>query len=168
MTNNIDRYLSTLLAFTPSSKRNNRVGGDYVSLIHVPANGPEQVYSVAFNETSNLLTLARYQEPVWRFLEDCELLGFEDASPEVNVLQSEVERTHPVFEFIDLPLLLECQDHPDGEAGLDYYMLMWQKDGNASVVECWEPYGREDSSWVTLIGSMEALASQIEYSVTAS
>jgi hypothetical protein len=45
---------------------------------------------------------------------------------------------------------------------------MWQKDGQASVVECWEPYGRDDFHWMPLIGSMEVLASQFEYAATAS
>ena len=167
MTNDIDRYLSALLAFTPGHKRNNRFGGDYASLIHVPADGPEQVYSIVFNEDSNVLTLARYRETVWKFLEDCDLVESKNVSPEVDVLQSEVDLDHPIFNYIDLPLLLECRDHSDGGPGLDYYMLMWQKDGHASVVECWEPYGRNDRNWMTLIGSMEVLASQYEYAATA-
>jgi hypothetical protein len=101
-------------------------------------------------------------------LEDCELVGSEDRSPEVNVLQANIEKDHPVFNFLDLPLLTKCQDHSDGEQGMDYYMLMWQKDGQASVVECWEPYGRDDFHWMPLIGSMEVLASQFEYAATAS
>jgi len=168
MTNDIDQYLSMLLSFTPCHKRNSRFSGDYVSLIHVPANGPEQVYSVVFNDDSNVLTLARYCETVWEFLEDCELVGSNDRSPEVNVLQVNIEKDHPVFNFLDLPLLRECQDHSDGEQGMDYYMLMWQKDGHASVVENWEPYGRDDFNWMSLIGSMEVLASQFEYAATAS
>jgi len=168
MTNDIDHYLSALLAFTPGHRRNNRFGGDYASLIHVPADGPEQVYSIVFNEDSNVLTLARYREPVWKYLEDCALVDSNEISPEVNVLQTEVESSHPVFEFVDLPLLLACQDFSDGGPGMDYYMLMWQKDGNASVVECWEPYAQEDQNWMMLIGSMEVLASQFEYAVAAS
>ncbi|MBT3481675.1 MAG: hypothetical protein HN457_09635 [Opitutales bacterium] len=168
MTNDIDQYLSSLLSFTPCRKRNNRFSGDYVSLIHVPANGPEQVYSVVFNDDSNVLTLARYCETVWELLEDCELVGSDDRSPEVDVLQTKVKPDHPVFNFLNRSLLQECQDHSDGERGMDYYMLMWQKDGQGSVAECWEPYGRNDFNWMALVGSMELLASQFEYAATAS
>ncbi len=159
----IDRYLSTLLSFTPAHKRHNRFSGDYLSLVHVPAEGAERVYSLVLNPKAHIFTLARYQETVWEGLEDRELVGESEYSPEVNVLRTFVDATHPICSLIDAALLLDCEDRSDGGAGMDYYMLMWQKDGNASVVECWEPFGRNDPAWTTLISAVETLATQYEF-----
>ncbi len=162
---NIDRYLTTLLSYTPGHKRGSRIGGDYVSLIHVPVAGPEEVYSVAFGEKGNFLSHAKYRETIWKYLESCDANETVDIQPLVNVLQAEVDPSHPVFKFIDLSLLRRCENRNDGCSGLDYYLLMWQKDGCASVVECWEPYGRNIESWITLIGAMQVLTSQYEYAM---
>lgn len=166
MNADIDSYLSTLLSFSPGHNRANRIGGDYVSLVHVPVTGPEKVYSIAFGDQSNILTVARYSETIWEYLKTgngSECLG---TAPQVNVLQTEVDLCHPVFEILDLPLLKECGNRSDGGPGLEYYLLMWQKSGNASVVECWEPYGRNDDDWITLIGGVEVLSSQYEYAAS--
>ena len=165
MTGSIDRYLSTLLSYTPAHKRYHRFAGDYVSLVHVPAEGPERVFSIVFNPKAHVLTTARYQETVWKSLEDRELVGDTDFSPEVNVLRTTVDADHPIFKVIDQDLLNDCEDRSDGGDGMDYYMLMWQKDGEASVVESWEPFGRNDPAWTTLISAIETLASQFEFAV---
>lgn len=165
MNTEIDRYLSTLLSFTPGPSRSGRRGGDYVSLIHIPVTGPEKVYSVAFGDEGNILTVARYRETIW----ECMSLGMNgDPSPQVNVLQAEVETSHPVFEILDEHLLTGCENRSDGGPVLEYYMLMWQKSGHASVAECWEPYGRNDEEWISLVGAMEVLSSQYEYAVAES
>jgi len=165
MNTEIDRYLSTLLSFAPGPRRTSRIGGDYASLIHIPVTGPEKVYSVAFGDEVNILTVARYRETIWEYMS----LGMNgDPSPQVNVLQAEVETSHPVFEILDENLLTECENRSDGGPGLEYCMLVWQKSGHASVAECWEPYGRNDEDWISLIGSMEVLSSQYEYAVADS
>ena len=81
----------------------------------------------------------------------------------MDVVQTEAEASHPVFEILTTALLEDCETDSLGGSGLDYYMLMWQKDGWGSVVECWEPFGRQKSHWITLIGALEVLASQYEF-----
>ncbi len=164
----IDQYLSTLLSFTPGHSHENRIGGDYVSLIHVPASGQEKVYSIAFGDEVNVLTVAQYHETIWEYMKagiDSELA---ETVPKLNVLQVEVELAHPVFNIVGKNLLTRCENHSDGGQGLDYYLLMWQKSGSASVVECWEPYGRNDDEWITVIGAIEVLSSQFEYAAAQS
>lgn len=163
MTGSIDRYLSTLLSYTPAHKRYHRFAGDYLSLVHVPANGAERVYSVVCNPKAHILTTVRYRETVWKSLEDRELVGDVEFSPQVDVLRTSADATHPIFKIIDQDLLSACRDQSDGGEGMDYFMLMWQKDGEASVVECWEPFGRDDANWTTLISAVETLASQYEF-----
>ncbi len=168
MNANIDRYLSALLSFTPGPNRPNRIGGDYASLIHIPVSGPEKVYSVAFGDECNILTVARYSETIWECLNTGKANDVLGVPPQVNVLQAEVEATHPVFDILDETLLAGCENRSDGGPGLEYYMLMWQKSGQASVAECWEPYGRNDDDWISLVGAMEVLSSQYEYAVADS
>lgn len=168
MSANIDRYLTTLLSFTPGPSRSNRVGEDYASLIHIPVTGPEKVYSVVFGEEANFFTVARYQETIWESMQAGKGTGLLEDPPQVNVLRAEVETDHPVFEILDVSLLKQCENRSDGGPGLDYYMLMWQKSGCASVAECWEPYGRNDEAWTSLVGAMEVLSSQYEYAVANS
>lgn len=159
----MDRYLSLLLAFVPTGEKGVRRRRDYLSLIHGPACGPERVYSLAFGADSHRFTLSRFREAIWSSLDKNSQVGDSLLSPEVDVLQTEAEASHPVFDIVDTRLLRNCQTDNFGGSGLDYYLLMWQKDGQRAVVECWEPFGREKSHWITLIGALEVLASQYEF-----
>ncbi len=165
MSENIDRYLSTLLSFTPSARRSKRVGADYISLIHIPAKGSEKVYSLTFGEDSHSLTVARYQDTIWEGMQPGKDLAFLEESPEVDVLRAAVDSDHPVFQFLSKSLLSQCENFSEGGPGLDYYLLMWQRSGCASVAECWEPYGRDDEAWTTLVSALEVLSSQYEYAL---
>ncbi|MAM92798.1 MAG: hypothetical protein CMI15_15195 [Opitutaceae bacterium] len=159
----MDRYLSSLLAFVPTGGKGIRRGPDYMSLIHAPADGPERVYSLVFGKDSHRFTLSRFREAIWSSLEKSSQIGVSTGSPEVDVVQTEAEASHPVFEILTTALLEDCETDSLGGSGLDYYMLMWQKDGLGSVVACWEPFGRQKSHWITLIGALEVLASQYEF-----
>ena len=81
----------------------------------------------------------------------------------MDVLQSEVEATHPVFENLDTMILGNCKSDKFRGSSLDYHLLMWQKEGRGAVVECWEPFERKKSDLITLVGALEVLASQYEF-----
>jgi hypothetical protein len=159
----MDRYLSLLMAFVPGGGKGVLRGRDYLSLIHAPARGPERVYSLGFGADSHRFTLSGFREAIWSSLDKNAQTGDSLPSPEVDVLQAETEASHPVFEIINTTLLENCRTDSFGGSGLDYYLLMWQKDGQGAVVECWEPFGRQKSHWITLIGALEVLASQYEF-----
>ncbi len=160
----IDRYLSTLLSFTPGHKRGNQIGGDYASLIHVPVSGPERVYSIAFGEEVNVLTTAKYQETLWDALEESDSDFIDSLRPQVDVLQAEVGADHPVFEFLEVESLSACANFSDGAPGLDYLLPTdVAAFGQASVVECWEPFGRDELNWISMIGAMQTLVLQYEF-----
>ena len=159
----MDRYLSSLLAFVPTGGKGVRCGRDYLSLIHVPACGPESVFSLDFGEERHRFTLSRFRNAIWTSLDKNFQKTHSARSPEVDVLQSEAEATHPVFEILDTALFGDCKSDSFGGSGLDYYLLMWQKEGRGAVVECWEPFGRQKSHWMTLVGALEVLASQYEF-----
>jgi hypothetical protein len=89
-----------------------------------------------------------------------------DSRSEVDALQVVLECDHPAFGFLDLDTLRSCENVSDGGAGMDYYLMLWQKDDEAGVVECWEPYAREDRGWLTIIGALQALSSQFEYAMS--
>ncbi len=163
MNTEIDRYLSTLLSFTPAQRGDSRMGEDYVSLIHVPVSGPEEIYSIVFGEHENLLTTARYRSALWETLDYETDDPLAEPAPSVDVVQAQVESTHPIIEFLGPDQLSGCENYSDGGPGMDYYLLMWQRDGLASVVECWEPYGRDSENWNTVIGAARVLASQYEH-----
>lgn len=159
-----EKYLDSLLSFIPKNK-GSRLNSDYVSLIHVPAIGSECVYSLSFDEPHALLTVARYKEAVWKNIEDTEV----DARPELDALQASVSSDHPVFQLLDLETLATCENISDGSpASMDYYLMLWQKNGQANVVECYEPYSRESKSWINVIGALQALSSQFEYAALES
>jgi len=158
----VDRYLQTLLTFVPRNKAN-RFIKDYVALIHVPAQGPEKVYSLVQDEEQPLLTVAAYKSAVWEVLD-----GFEGESgqkPELDALQAQVDRDHPALDYLDARTLRNCENFSDGQPGLDYYLMLWQMHGETGVVECYEPYSRDDYSWATVIGAMQVLSSQFEYAI---
>ena len=156
----VDTYLETLLAFVPKNT-GKRLGCDYVSLIHVPARGPERIYSLSFDDEAPVLTLAQFRETVWEVLQGRES-GSAQMRPNIDAIQAQVPHDHPIFDFIDGDTLRSCGNYSDGQAGLDYYLMVWQKDGEANVVECWEPYGRGSQAWLTVIGALQALSSQYE------
>ncbi len=166
MLSTVEKYLETLLAFVPKRKAG-RHAVDYVSLIHVPVHGPERVYSLVFDKKSPLLTVARYKETVWEIVERKPVDG-ESLSPELDALQAEVAADHPVFEYLDTPTLGRCQNHSEGGVGQEYFLMLWQKDGQANVVECYEPHFIQDSSWQTVIDAMQALSGQFEYALQES
>lgn len=157
----IDNYLDALLSFIPRS-RSNRLSGDYISLIHVPAMGPERVFSIRFDERTPLFTVASYRQTVWELLERSGPAPVE-TRPELDALQATLSADHPVFSFLDAAALSACQNVSDGCPGMDYYLMLWQKDGLAQVVECWEPYARNEESWLTVIGALQALYGQFQY-----
>ncbi|MBC2606040.1 hypothetical protein [Pelagicoccus albus] len=160
MNSPVDEYLDALLAFVPRN-RSNRFTKDYIALIHVPAQGAEKVYSIVHDDVKSLLTVASFQKPLWERLDsDAASLG---PKPELDALQAEVESDHPVMDYLQSSSLRLCESYGDGRPGLDYYLMLWQKDGEAGVVECYEPYSREDYSWAKVIGAMQVLASQFEY-----
>lgn len=163
MISTVERYLETLLSFVPRSV-GSRFSGDFVAVIHVPADGPEQVYSLTL-DSDPVLTVARYRETVWDLLESAES-GCASA-PQLDALQAQVPSDHPVFEYLDRSALAACENISDGIPGLDYYLMIWQKDGAADVVECWEPYGRDQEEWLTVIGALQALSGQYEYAARA-
>lgn len=154
--------MEVLLAFIPRSNGNRRHSDDYISLIHVPAQGSERVYSLSFCEPQSLLTVANYKETVWEVLGRNEL-DEDVALPELDALQATIPNDHPVFEVLDGETLSNCENSSDGVVGMDYYLMLWQKDGQANVVECWEPYGRNDAAWLRVIGALQVLSSQFEY-----
>ncbi|MDQ8182312.1 hypothetical protein [Pelagicoccus sp. SDUM812005] len=158
----VDQYLKTLLTFVPRNAAN-RFTKDYIALIHVPAVGPEKVYSLVLDENQPLLTVAAYKSAVWEVVET---LGSDGASkPELDALQAQVDRKHPALDYLDSRTLSSCENYSDGRAGLDYYLMLWQRDGESGVVECYEPYSREDYSWSNVIGAMQVLSSQFEYAI---
>lgn len=159
----VDQYLQTLLTFVPRNKAN-RFTKDYVALIHVPATGPEKVYSLVFHDTQPLLTVAAYKSAVWEVVEGLE--GDDPVRPELDALQAQLEADHPALDYIDSSTLGDCKNYSDGQAGLDYYLMLWQRDGQSGVVECYEPYSRNDYSWSTVIGAIQVLSSQFEYAVS--
>ncbi|EDY84710.1 hypothetical protein VDG1235_4343 [Verrucomicrobiia bacterium DG1235] len=158
----VDQYLNTLLTFVPRN-RANRFTKDYIALIHVPATGPEKVYSLVLDEAKPLITVAAYKSAVWEVIGDFEE---ENAGkPELDALQAEVEADHPALGYLKSRTLKGCKNYSDGRAGLDYYLMLWQRDGETGVVECYEPYSRDDYSWSTVIGAMQVLSSQFEYAI---
>ncbi len=158
----VDQYLQTLLTFVPRN-RENRFTKDYVALIHVPAVGPEKVYSLVLDENQPLLTVAAYKSAVWEVVET---LGAEGASkPELDALQAQIDADHPVLDYLGSNTLRSCPNYSDGQAGLDYYLMLWQRDGETGVVESYEPYSRNDYSWATVIGALQVLSSQFEYAL---
>jgi hypothetical protein len=95
-----------------------------------------------------------------------ETFGKEGASkPELDALQAQVAADHPALDYLLPDTLKSCDNYSDGRAGLDYYLMLWQRDGETGVVECYEPYSREDYSWSTVIGAMQVLSSQYEYAI---
>lgn len=160
----VETYLDTLLAFVPQ-KKGNRFGNDYVSLIHVPAHGPERVYSLTHGKERSVLTVASYQEAVWEALQSAANGVDEDYHPQLDAMQAVVDVDHPVFTFLGADTLRSCGNASDGQPGMDYYLMLWQKDGEASVVECWEPYDRNLEHWLTVIGALNALSSQFEHAI---
>lgn len=155
----VEKYLDTLLAFVPQ-KKGTRNCKDYVSLIHVPAKGPEKVYSLVLDEEFPVLTVASYKHAVWEVIENVEGDRY---SPELDALQAQVPADHPAFIFLDRNSLRRCESFSDGRAGLDYYLMLWQIDGEANVVECYEPYARENQAWLTVVGALQVLSSEYEY-----
>lgn len=161
MISSVDRYLNALLAFVPQRK-GHRYSNDYVSVIHVPAEGPERVYSLVFGAEKHLLTVASYKDAVWEVIEELEASPF---GPGVNALQADVELDHPVCDFLDVDSLRSCESFSDGRPGLDYFLMLWQKDGEANVVECYEPYARGSQPWLMVVGALQVLSSQFEYAL---
>ncbi len=158
----VDQYLQTLLTFVPRN-RANRFTKDYIALIHVPAVGPEKVYSLVLDESQPLLTVAAYKSAVWEVVET---LGTEGAcKPELDALQAQIDPKHPVLDYLGADTLSSCPNYSDGQAGLDYYLMLWQRDGETGVVESYEPYSRDDYSWATVIGALQVLSSQFEYAL---
>lgn len=157
----VEKYLETLLAFVPRQKAN-RLSKDYISLIHVPGNGPERVYSLVLDEERPLLTVAQYKETVWELIESGSSQG---KSPEIDALQAEVPADHPAFIFVDKASLSRCESYGEGCNGLDYYLLIWQVDGESGVVESYEPYARENQAWLTVVGALQVLSSEFEYAL---
>ncbi|MBK1878465.1 hypothetical protein [Pelagicoccus mobilis] len=158
----VDQYLKTLLTFVPCNKAN-RFNNDYIALIHVPANGPEKVYSLAFGENEPLLTVASYKSAVWEIVEHFD--SQDQPKPELDALQAQLEADHPALDYLGVKTLRNCENYSDGQAGLDYYLMLWQKDGESGVVECYEPYSRDDYAWATVIGALQVLSSQFEYAI---
>ncbi len=158
MENAIDRYLDTLLSFVPRDSGDGRGKADHATLIHVPGEGPERVYRISLDERSPTLTSARYRETVWEYIDS------EDVErPRVDVLTAPVPMNHPVFEYFEMPFLKNCESRPDGCPGMDYFLLMWRVGTHSSTVECWDPLGREDYEWTSIVGAFQALSSQFEY-----
>lgn len=157
----IDHYLQTLLTFVPRNEKTNRFAKDYVALIHVPAEGSEKVFSLVFDELRPVFTVASYKETVWELVDQYD--GENWKRPELDALQAQFDDTHPVLEYLDAEQLRNCANFSDGRAGLDYYLMLWQREGESGVVECYEPYCRNESSWKTVIGSLQVLASQFEH-----
>lgn len=158
----IDQYLKTLLTFVPRNKAN-RFTKDYIALIHVPAVGAEKVYSLILDKAQPVFTVAAYKSAVWEIVD-----GFSDASaakPELDALQAQVDAGHPALDYLDNETLKSCDNYSDGRAGLDYFLMLWQRDGESGVVECYEPYSRKDYSWASVIGAMQLLSSQFEYAM---
>ncbi len=165
MISSVEKYLDTLLSFVPRNK-GNRLSGDYISLVHVPAHGAERVYSLTFDDPESLFTVASYKTTLW---ETAQGGSSAQSRPELDALQTTVPSDHPVFGFLDVRTLEACENASDGSPeGMDYYLMLWQKDGRASVVECYEPYSRESQSWLTVIGGLQALSSQFEYATLES
>ena len=162
MISTVEHYLETLLAFVPS-KKNGRFSGDYVSLIHVPAQGAECVYTLTFGATP-CLTVARYRDAVWEIVDHVSQGGGE--RPQLDALQAIVPADHPVFGFLDAEAIVACDNHSDGGSGLDYYLMLWQREGMADVVENWEPFSRDDQAWTNVIGALQTLAGQYEYATS--
>lgn len=158
----VDQYLQTLLTFVPRNKEN-RFTKDYVALIHVPAVGPEKVYSLVLDKSQPFLTVAAYKSAVWEVLEGFD--GAEKGKPELDALQAQVDPAHPVLDYLDSESLQSCENYSDGRAGLDYYLMLWQRDGDSGVVECYEPYCRDDYSWSSVIGALQVLSSQFDYAL---
>lgn len=158
----VDQYLQTLLTFVPRNSAN-RFTKDYVALIHVPAVGPEKVYSLVLDEAKPLLTVAAYKSAVWEVVDTFGTQGA--AKPELDALQAQVEPDHPVLDYLRSETLRSCDNYSDGKAGLDYYLMLWQRDGESGVTECYEPYSRDDYAWSTVIGAMQVLSSQFEYAL---
>lgn len=156
MSFNLDSYLDSLLAFVPKS-RGNRAAGDYLALIHVPVAGPERVYSLRYDDEHPVLCVASYRESLWDLV-DAE----EGARPDLDALQVALPADHPALDFLGLDALSACRNYSDGRPGMDYYLMIWQRQGEADVVECWEPYLRRQDAWAQIIGAMQVLASQYE------
>ncbi|MDQ8202566.1 hypothetical protein [Pelagicoccus sp. SDUM812003] len=157
----VEKYLETLLAFVPR-QTGGRFSKDYISLIHVPAHGPEKVYSLVMDEQRPLFTLAQYKETVWELVEASQ---GEMKSPQIDALQAEVTPDHPAFIFLDHDSVSRCETYGDGGAGLDYYLMLWQMDGESGVVECYEPYVRDNQAWLTVVGALQVLSSEFEYAL---
>lgn len=158
----VDQYLQTLLTFVPRNNAN-RFTKDYLALIHVPAVGPEKVYSLVLDERQPILTVAAYKTAVWEHVDAFGEEGFD--KPELDALQAQVSPTHPVLDYLGSRTLKACSNYSDGQPGFDYYLMLWQREGETGVVECYEPYSRNDGSWSTVIGAMQVLASQFEYAM---
>lgn len=158
----VDQYLQTLLTFVPRNQAN-RFTKDYVALIHVPAEGPEKVYSLVQDEEQPILTVAAYQSAVWEIVDG--FSGNSSQKPELDALQAQLESDHPALDYLQARTLRSCENFSDGRAGLDYYLMLWQQEGESGVVECYEPYSRDDYAWATVIGAFQVLASQFEYAL---
>lgn len=158
----VDQYLKTLLTFVPRNLAN-RFAKDYIALIHVPAEGAEKVYSLVLDRDQPLLTIASCKTALWESLVPTG--GEGRLGAELDALQAQVDWDHPAFDYLDEKSLRSCENYSDGQAGLDYYLMLWQRDGKSGVVECYEPYCREDNSWSCVIGALQVLSSQFEYAM---
>lgn len=152
MSYTIDRYLSTLLAFTSARSNEVRDAGDFACLIQVPANGAESVHNVSLQSSKPLYTLAAFEQSVSTCIEAGEWI-----QPSVDVIQAQISEGHPALEFLCESFLKDCSDFSDGCAGLDYYLLIYQFGSEMQTVECWEPYGRNNSAWKQVIGAFQVL-----------
>ncbi|MCH6255862.1 hypothetical protein MLD52_04840 [Puniceicoccaceae bacterium K14] len=153
----VDRYLSSLLAYTPARISQVRDVGDFICLIHVPASGSEKVFSLHANDGVVTYTQAAFKQSV----SDYVMTG-ETAKPEVDVLRSQIRADHPAIAYLKEGVVKSCDDCSDGSAGLDYYLLIYQFKGELQTVECWEPFGRECSSWHHVISGFQTLGQQFE------
>ena len=145
MEDSIDLYLDALLSFVPRDSNDGRDREDYATLIHVPGKGPERVYSMIFGKETMALTKAQYLETVWEFVEKGSSIH-----PPVDILKTDVDHLHPVFEYLNPDALEKCVNYSDGCPGMDYFLLMWRHGDRSGTAECWDPLGRVERSWLSV------------------
>ena len=70
----------------------------------------------------------------------------------MDVLQSEAEATHPVFEILDTRYSGTARPGQLWRLRTGLLFANVAKRRLGAVVECWEPFGRQKSHWITLVG----------------
>ncbi|TVR53942.1 MAG: hypothetical protein EA425_02755 [Puniceicoccaceae bacterium] len=160
-------YLKTLLEAAAEEDARSLLDGDYVCLVRIPVERPEEVFLAGLGEDNLHLSVLRFEEIVWQRLATAPE-GDHGVWADLQAESSacDLEGDHPFAAFLAPEQLRACQAFSEGGPGMEYYMLFWNKGDQKGVSECWEPYGRLQHPWMQLISAFQS-ASRLARAVPA-